>query len=79
MMGAAGFNFTKVMDVDMFLDGTDGRPRDAVHLFYAEEIVRQGDTLATSDVEQSSRMKDKIVVDLELIVRMKLTSYRRKD
>ncbi len=67
------------MDVDMFLDGADGRPRDAVHLLYAEEIVRQGDTIATPSVEQSNRMKDKIVIDLESLVRMKLTSYRRKD
>ncbi len=78
-MEAAGFHFTNVMDVDMFLDGSDGRPRDAVHLLYAKEIVRQGDTIATPDVEQSNRMKDKVVVDLESLVRMKLTSYRRKD
>jgi len=78
-METAGFHFTRVMDVDMFLDGTDGRPRDAVHLLYAEEIVRQGDTIAAPDVEQSNRMKDKMVVDLEPLVRMKLTSYRRKD
>ena len=78
-MEAAGFHFAKVMDVDMFLDSADGRPRDAVHLLYAEEIVRQGDTIATPSVEQSNRMKDKIVVDLESLLRMKLTSYRDKD
>jgi len=42
-MADAGFHFAKVLGVDMFLDGDDGRPRDAVHLHYAEEIVRQGD------------------------------------
>ena len=78
-MEAAGFHFATVMDVDMFLDGPNGRPRDAVHLLYSEEIVRQGDTAATPSVEQSNRMNDKIVVDLESLVRMKLTSYRRKD
>ncbi len=78
-MEAAGFHFANVLNVDMFLDGADGRPRDAVHLLYAEEIVRQGDTIATPSVEQSNRMKDKIVIDLESLVRMKLTSYRRKD
>jgi hypothetical protein len=78
-MESAGFYFAKVMEVDMFLDGADGRPRDAVHLLYAEEIVRQGDKIATPSVEQSNRMQDKIVVDLESLVRMKLTSYRDKD
>ena len=78
-MEAAGFHFAKIMDVDMFLDGADGRPRDAVHLLYAEEIFRQGDSIATPSVKHSNRMKDKIVVDLESLVRMKLTSYRDKD
>lgn len=78
-MEAAGFHFSNVMDIDLFLDDADGRPRDAVHVLYAEEIVRQGDAFATPGVEQSNRMKGKIVVELESLVRMKLTSFRRKD
>lgn len=78
-MEAVGFCFANVMNVDMFLDGADGRPRDAVNVVYAEEIVRHGETIAMPSVEQSSRMKDKIVIELESLVRMKLTSFRDKD
>ena len=78
-MEAAGFQYAHVMDIDMFLDGPDGRPRDAVHVLYAEEIVRHGDTVATPSVEQSRHMKGKAIVELESLVRMKLTSFRRKD
>jgi hypothetical protein len=78
-MQAAGFQYAHVMDIDMFLDGPDGRPRDAVHVLYAEEIVRQGDTIATPSVKQTNRMKGKDIVELESLLRMKLTSFRDKD
>ena len=78
-MAAAGFYYVQVMNVDMFLDGPDGRPRDGVHVLYAEERVRDGDTLSTPSVEQSSRMKDKFVVQLESLVQMKLFAFRDKD
>src|SRR4051812_37912210 len=36
----AGFVYAQVMDADVFLDGPNGRPRDAVHILYAGEKVR---------------------------------------
>src|SRR5215210_229895 len=36
----AGFVHHELLGVNMFLDGPDGRPRDAVHIFFAGEKVR---------------------------------------
>src|SRR5437868_5204997 len=38
---AAGFVHYELMNVHMFLDGPDGSPRDAVHLLFAGEKVKQ--------------------------------------
>src|SRR5215211_39319 len=37
---AAGFTYQQVADVDLFLDGPDATPRDAVHVVFAGEKVR---------------------------------------
>src|SRR5439155_10154337 len=37
---AAGFQHHNILDVDCFIDGPDGSPRDAVHILYAGEKVR---------------------------------------
>jgi hypothetical protein len=63
----------------MFLDGPDGSPRDAVHLLFAGEKVRPhyaaaAPELGTTDDHEAFRL-----LALESLVRMKLTSFRRKD
>ncbi len=78
-MAAAGFVHGEVMGVDMFLDGPDGRPRDAVHIVFASEKVRPDDLSANPDVAESEPGLLYQVVALEALVLMKLTSYRRKD
>src|SRR5262249_20466246 len=37
----AGFVRRRIMGIEMFLDGPRGRPRDAVHVLFAGEKVRQ--------------------------------------
>ena len=67
------------MDVHMFLDGPNGRPRDAVHLLFAGEKVRQQYAAAAptlTDIEQHEAHK---LLALEPLVVMKLTSFRDKD
>lgn len=39
-LASAGFVFQEVAGVPMFLDGTDGSPRDAVNIVHAGEKVR---------------------------------------
>jgi hypothetical protein len=75
----AGFCHYELMDVHMFLDGPNGRPRDAVHLLFSGEKVKQeysqpAPTLAAVDQHESHKL-----LALEPLVVMKLTSYRLKD
>src|SRR6266700_2972371 len=37
---AAGFIYQQLLDVDMFLDGPEGRPSSGVHILFASEKVR---------------------------------------
>jgi hypothetical protein len=78
-MEAAGFVHSQVMDVDMFLDGPNGRPKDAVHVLFAGEKVRKEYVSASPDVAESEPAAQFQVVALEALVRMKLNSYRDKD
>ena len=76
---AVGFVHYELMDVHMFLDGPDGRPRDAVHLLFSGEKVKQeyhaaAPRMQVQKLEQSYRL-----LELEALVTMKLTSFRRKD
>lgn len=75
----AGFVRATVMDVVCFIDGERGSPRDAVHLLFAGEKVRESYPLATADVDERVEADDYAIVSLEALVRMKLNSFRRKD
>ena len=76
---AAGFVRAAVMDVVCFLDGPQGSPRDAVHLLFANEKVRDTYLLPTADVTERVEADDYAIVDLDALVRMKLNSFQRKD
>ncbi|HUG67365.1 MAG TPA: nucleotidyltransferase family protein [Pirellulaceae bacterium] len=79
VMKNAGFIFQSTLNVDMFLDGPDANPRDAVHVIYANEKVRDNDLAPAPDVSDSELASDFSVLSLESLVRTKLTSYRDKD
>ena len=76
---AVGFEHHNIMDVDCFIDGPDGSPRDAVHLLYAGEKVRATYLMPSADVSEAVPAEDYAVLSLEALVRMKLNSFRRKD
>jgi hypothetical protein len=78
-MEAAGWVHCHVMDVDMFLDGPNARPSEAVHLLFAGEKVRSDDATVTPDVAASEPAADFQVVALDALVRMKLNAWRDKD
>jgi hypothetical protein len=75
----AGFVYRHVSGVDLFLDGPNARAREAVHVVFAGERVQPDYTLpapATAEAEDSAQFR---LLRLEPLVRMKLTSFRRKD
>jgi hypothetical protein len=75
----AGFVYRHVKGIDMFLDGPHAKARDAVHIIFAGERVRSGDAVPAPDVSETDEVTSFQVVALEALVRMKLTSFRRKD
>jgi Uncharacterised nucleotidyltransferase len=75
----AGFIYRHAASVDMFLDGPQARARDALHVIFAGEKVRQEYVQPAPDVSEVERTDAFRVLNLEALVRMKLTSFRLKD
>jgi len=78
-MEAHGFVYHSVYGVDMFLDGPESKPSEAVHIIFAGEKVKTSDLQPTPSVQESDREGSFTVISLEALVGMKLTSFRRKD
>ena len=78
-MEAVGFVRRHAKSIDMFLDGPEAKARDAVHVLFAGEKVKEGDIQPNPDVTDSAIVGSLRVLSLPALVRMKLTSYRRKD
>jgi hypothetical protein len=76
---ASGFIYRHATGIDMFLDGPDAGARDAVHLVPANEKIRPDYTETSPDVTDSRPTDQFRLLELEPLVKMKLTSYRRKD
>jgi len=78
-MAGAGFIYRHSSGIDMFLDGEGAKARDAVHVVFAGEKIRKEYNFAAPDVTESRKTATGQVLSLEALLRMKLTSYRRKD
>lgn len=78
-MEKAGFIYRHSSGIDMFLDGPAAKARDAVHVVFAGERVKADDLLPLPDLGESVSSDQFQVISLEALVRMKLTSFRRKD
>jgi hypothetical protein len=76
---AAGFVYYHLLDVDVFIDGPQGKPSAGVHLLFAGEKVRAADEYPCPDLDESERAAEFQVATLPALVRMKLTSWRLKD
>lgn len=76
---AAGFVFRHVAGVDVFLDGPHAKPRDGVHIVFANEKVRPDEPLPNPDVTESEPAEHFQVLNLEALVRIKLVASRDKD
>lgn len=74
-----GFVYQYSNGIDLFLDGPSGRPRDAVRIIFAGEKVRAEYCFDAPDVDETIAIRTFRVLDLEALLRMKLTSFRHKD
>ena len=75
----AGFEYHEVNGIDCFIDGPNGKVRDAVCLLYANEKVRPTYPTPNADVSETAEAERFRVLSLEAFCRMKLNSFRRKD
>jgi hypothetical protein len=75
----AGFLYRHAAGIDMFLDGPAAKARDAVHVVFGGEKVRPEYLLPAPDVTESEPGQGYRVLNLDALVRMKLTSFRDKD
>ena len=76
---AAGFVYHYLMDMDVFIDGPEGKLSAGVHLLFAGEKVRAADACPCPGLDESERAVEFQVATLLALVRMKLTSWRLKD
>src|ERR1700737_1316856 len=76
---AAGFVYYQLLDVNMFIDGPQGRPSGGVHVLFAGEKGRPDYEHASPDLDESERAAEFQVATLKALVRMKLIANRRKD
>ncbi|MBL8811261.1 MAG: hypothetical protein JNM43_13885 [Planctomycetaceae bacterium] len=75
---AAGFIYRHAAHITMFLDGPDAGIRDAVHVIFAGEKVRQADAFAAPELDDAKLVESGQTIPLRSLVMMKLTSFRCK-
>jgi hypothetical protein len=76
---SVGFVHRLVAGIDVFLDGPAAKPREAVHIVFANEKVRPQEPLPNPDVSESEDAGLFRVIALDALVRIKLTAFRDKD
>ena len=74
-----GFIYRRAASVSMFLDGPKAKARDAVHVLFAGKKVREEYPEPVPHIDEYELIEGARTLPLEALVRMKLTSFRRKD
>lgn len=76
---SAGFHYRHAAGPDLFLDEAGSSPRSAVHIIFANELVRATEHAPNPDVTASLDMGPLRVLNLAALVNIKLTAFRDKD
>jgi hypothetical protein len=74
-----GFIYRRAAGVIMFLGGSDAKSRDAVHVVFAGKKVREEYAESAPGIDDYELIENARTLPLESLVKMKLTSYQRKD
>jgi hypothetical protein len=75
---AAGFVYHHLLDIEVFIDGPEGRTSSGIHIHFAGEKYRQ-DEYSLPNLDESERAAEFQVVKLETLVRMRLIAWRNLD
>ncbi|MGI8604017.1 MAG: hypothetical protein ACR2OZ_13645 [Verrucomicrobiales bacterium] len=82
---AAGFVYRQVSSLgragvmDVFLDGPDAKVRDALHVLWAGEPITSESIQISPEIGESEPTEEFRLLNLDALVRMKLTAFRDKD
>ena len=83
-MERAGYTHRKISalgggTMDVFLEGPEAKVRDAIHILFADELVRPDSLAANASVNEIEDAGDFLLISLPALVRMKLAAWRDKD
>ncbi|MCC7336299.1 MAG: hypothetical protein IT422_14515 [Pirellulaceae bacterium] len=78
-LAKVGFIYRRAASVSMFLDGPGAKARDAVHVLFAGKKVREEYAEPVPNIDEYALIDDARTLPLDKLVKMKLTSFRRKD
>lgn len=76
---SVGFIHSFTFGIDIFVDGPDGKAREAVHILFAGERVKATDAVPSPDLSAAKILDGYRTIDLDRLVGMKLTAFRDKD
>lgn len=82
---AAGFHYRRVASLgrsghlEVFLDAEGGSARDAIHVVFADEKVREESAEVNPAIEETEPGGEFQLISLAALVRMKLSAWRDKD
>jgi len=76
---AVGFVHSFTFGIHIFVDGPQGKAREAVHILFAGEPVKPADPVAAPDLSATDLHEGYRIVDLDQLITMKLTAFRLKD
>jgi hypothetical protein len=78
-LARVGFIRRNVAGFEMFLDGSTAQARDAVHVVFANEKVRDDYVVPAPDITHAVESGGMVVLGLHALITMKLTSFRMLD
>ena len=76
---SAGFIHSFTFGIDIFVDGPQGKAREALHILFAGERVKPGDPVASPGLETVRPFDGYRIMDLDRLIVMKLVAFRLKD
>jgi hypothetical protein len=76
---AVGFVHSFTFGIDIFVDGPEGKAREAVHIIFAGERVKPGDSVPAPDLSATAAFEGYKIVEFDRLLVMKLTAFRLKD
>jgi len=76
---AVGFVHSFTFGINIFVDGPQGKAREAVHILFAGEPVKPADPAPAPELTAARMLDGYRIVDLDRLITMKLTAYRDKD